>query len=176
MSKVHSKIQIPVALASKGGALEAFVWDNMIRGHKPTFDNDVVTLNGLNPKEQPTFAELTSIVQNGGSFEGITLGLQFTVLAADRPVPAEVPHSTVTPEGEATRPKTWLEWLKDNSQTIYERVNGTPKYFIIKGAYGGNVLNSAELDAARTTSGVNVIEFSDHTARIQSEDYEPYVI
>ena len=176
MSKIHSKIKIPVALASKGGVLEAFVWDNWIRGHKPTFNNDVVTLNGLNPKEQPTFTELTAIVLNGGSFEGITLGLQFTALAAGRDVPAGVPGSTITPEGEATRQKTWLEWIQGNSQTVYQRVSGTPVYYVIKGALGGDILTSEELDAARTTSGVNVIEFSDFKARIQSDNYEKYEI
>ena len=172
--KVHSKINIPVALAEDGGSLQGFVWNNMVRGGQLTFGEDFVTINGLNPNEQPAFADLVAIVQGGGSFEGIRLGLQFTALAAGRDVPVGVPASDTTPEGEETRQKTWLEWIKDNSQTLYKRVNGTPVYYIMKSALNSDLLTSEQIQAAITTSGVNVIEHADGVARIQSGDYEPF--
>jgi hypothetical protein len=117
---------------------------------------------------------LVAIVTNGGSFSGIKLGLQFTALAADRDVPAGVPGSTITPEGEVTRQKTWLEWTQDNAQAVYQRIIGTPVYYVMKSALGEKLLTSEELVAAIATSGVNVIELSDFKSRIQSDNYEKF--
>jgi len=170
---IKSEIKVPIALADVGGVLHSFVYGQIIRGHKVRFGSNVISLLKKDTDDQPTFAQLVTIVQNGGSFEGIVLGLQFTQLASSRSVQEGVPGSSIT-EDEVTRQKTWLEWIKGNSQTIYERVNSTPKYYIMKGAYNGDILTSEQLDAARTTSGVTVIEWADHKARLVSEDYEKF--
>jgi len=172
MAKIHSTINIPVALASKGGALEGFVWDNMIRGHKPTFSDDVVTLNGTNPNEQPTFADLVSIVTNGGSFEGVKLALRFTSAAsAQRVVPEVVRGSRYVDEEGVTQERTWIDWFRVNSG-IKVITDGTS--YASKAAYAGILLNSEELAAANAQSGVNVIEWAEAVALFQDENWTEY--
>jgi hypothetical protein len=156
MAKIHSEIKFP------------------IRSHERAFDGTDLILYGTDPSNQPTYSELVAVVTNGGSFRGIKLGFQFTTLAVGRDVPAGVPGSTITPEGEATRQKTWLEWIRDNSQSVYQRVVGTPVYYVMKAALNQDLLTSEELQAAIATSGVSVIEWADFQARIQSDNYEEY--
>ena len=172
MSKIHSKIQIPVALASKGGVLEAFVWDNMIRGHKPTFSEDVVTLNGINPNEQPSFVDLIEIVAGGGSFEGIKLGLRFASgTTANRIVPIGIRGATYTDEEGVEQGRTWIEWFRANS-TVQVITDGTS--YVAKAVFNGELLDSDELYLANGQSGVSVLEWEAVKALYQNESWTEY--
>jgi len=169
MSKIHSRIKIPVALASKGGALEEFVWNNMIRGYKLTFSSEEITLNGTDPNEQPSFADLVAIVVGGGSFTGIKLALRFdNVAAAQQDVPAEIRGATYTDEEGVEQSRNWIDWLKVNSSTqiITDGVS-----YAIKAMFNGQLFDSAELTLAHTQAGITVIEWADATELFANEDW-----
>jgi len=172
MAKIHSTIKIPVALADKGGVLEGFVWNNMIRGHKVSFGSDVVTMQGLDANVQPTFADLVTIVTNGGSFEGIKLALRFTsATSAQRIVPEVIRGSRYTDENEVAQERSWIDWFRANS-TVQVITDGTS--YVAKAVFNGNLLNSEELAAAHAQSGINVIEWADAVALYQNESWTEY--
>ena len=69
--KIFSKVIIPASAAKTGGSLKDWVWDQLVQGHRVVFEDGNVVLNGLDANVQPIFSELVSIVQAGGTFEGV---------------------------------------------------------------------------------------------------------
>ena len=172
MAKIHSTINIPVALASKGGSLEGFVWDNMIRGHKPTFSGEVVTLNGIDPNEQPSFADLIAIVVGGGSFKGIKLAIRFASgTTAQRTVPTGVRGATYTDEEGVEQTRTWVDWFRVNS-SVQVITDGTS--YVAKAMFNGQLLNSDELTLANAQLGVSILEWAEAVALYQDETWTEY--
>jgi hypothetical protein len=175
MAKVVSTIKVPVALAEDGGSLQGFVWNQIVRGHKPAFGNDLVILHGLDANEQPSFADLVAIVTGGGYFEGVKFGIQFTSgVSANRIVPSIIRGSTYVDENEVVQEHTWLSFLKANNADVIRHTSGAP--YVVKANIGTQIMNSDELTAANAQSGINVIEFADLQARNSSVDYEPFEI
>jgi len=173
MAKVYSTIEIPVAAAITGGALQGFVWDNIVRGHKVSFGSDVVTLSGLDASVQPTFAELEAIVTNGGRFEGIKLAIRFANgAAAGQDVPAAVRGATYIDDNNVEQQRSWIDWFRANS-TVQIITNGTE--YAAKAVFNGSLLTSEELTAIHAQTGVEVLEWAAAVALYADElwtDYE----
>jgi len=170
MAKELSKIVVPAAAAKTGGALQSFVWDAIVQGNKVRFAGGNVILIGDSLENQPDFEEVRTIVTQGGSFEGIKLGLEFTIGGAGLTVPAVVPGSTYTDDNGETQTRTWLQWAQSQANLeIYKKAG--EQLYIIKGQYNGKLLNSAALAAAHVQNGVNVIEWSVFTFRLGSGDW-----
>ena len=175
MAKIHSRVIFPVELAEVGGTLYDLTYNVFLRGHERSYENGILTLNGLDPNIQPSFAEMQTVVSNGGYFEGIKLGLEFTAAGAGRTVPAIVPGATYTDEEGATQTRTWAEWIRSQSNiTVKKKVD--ENLYIIKAMYNGTLLNSDELVPAHGQTGVTVLEWAEVQARNASEDWELYEI
>ena len=172
--KIYSKVKIPVALASAGGVFQDFVWNQMIRGHKINFGEQVEIL-GINPNIQPSFSDLATIVQNGGYFEGIKLGLEFAnASAAQQLVPEGIRGAIYVDEEGQAQNRSWVEWLRESQNEILRHTSGSP--YITKAKFGTLLLNSDELALAHAEAGVSVIEWADVMARLDSEEYEVFTI
>lgn len=169
MAKTFGKIEIPVAEASFGGALQGFIWDRVVRGEKINFASDVVTVIGEDASVQPDFSELIAIVQAGGKFSGIRLAIEFTnSAAAQQNVPVEVEGHSSTDEEDVEQQRTWVDWFRANSSTQVI-TNGT--LYVAKAAFNGRLLNSVELAAIHGQAGIKAIEWADAQARYADEAY-----
>lgn len=170
MSRIYSRVEIPAAAAKTGGALQGFVWDQIVQGHEVKFEGGKVKLLGRDPGVQPVFSDLVTIVQEGGRFSGIKLGIKFdSVAAAQQDVPSGVRGSTKL-ENDAPVPRSFVEWIQSmpGEQDIY-RLNGA--YYIL-GAYGPAILTSEELALIHGLTGISVIEWAERVNIINDENTE----
>ena len=173
MAKISSEIKAPVGLGDVGEALHSFVFGQVIRGFKLGYENGDVILYGMDATNQPTFSELAAVVSNGGSFEGIKLGLEFTGVGAQADVPVIVPGATYTDENEVVQTRTWAEWVRSQPNVIAKKKIGEALY-IIKAAYNGALLNSEQLYAAHIQIGVQVLEWAEMKLRNADETWEDF--
>ena len=170
--KVFSKVIIPANAAKTGGTLKDFVWDQLVQGHRVTFENGAVLLQGLDANVQPTFSDLVSIVGVEGSFEGVKLAIQFNnVAAAQQDVPLEIRGSTYIDEEGVEQIRSWIEWFKVNTSTQVI-TNGTS--YAAKAMFNTQLLNSVELTAIHVQVGVSVIEWDVAVALFQDESWTVY--
>lgn len=165
MSKVYSTIKIPTAEASQGGSLQGFVWNQLIRGFNPQFGEDFIVMRKYDNNFEPSFADLIAVVQAGGYFEGIKLGLEFAnTSAAQQQVPVEVRGSNYVDENGDTQNRTWIEWLRANTTVqIIRHTSGSP--YVTRAAFNGQSLNSDEFKVIHAQSGISVIEWDDVLTR-----------
>lgn len=169
MSKIISTITIPSAAAKTGGALQGFVWDQFVDGHKILREDGEVKIYGLDANVQPTFSDLQTIVSSGGSFDGIKVAIRFTNEAAiQQNVPSVVRGATYLDENEVEQTRTWEQWFKSNA-SVRVITNGTA--YIVKAVYNHQLLNSEELAAIHQQTGVRVIEWTDAVALYQDENW-----
>ena len=171
--KTISRIRVPRAEVLPGGLYRELAITSTILNHE-SFDvgGDYVEFRADLTKAQPTFAELVALVQAGGYFENIKLGIEFTdVVAAQQNVPVGVEgHEYPDPNNEGQMlPHTWITWLRRYSGgTVLEETAGTR--YIVKAIQGDRVLNSNELKLIQPMTGIQVLEWSVVMARYRDSD------
>lgn len=175
MAKIHSRVIFPVELAEVDGTLYDLTYNAFLRGHERSYENGILTLNGLDPNVQPSFAEMQTVVSNGGYFEGIKLGLELTGSGTQLTVPSAVRGSTYTDEEGEEQTRTWAEWVRSQPNVKALKKIGE-SLFIIKAVYNGILLNSDELTPSHQQTGVAVLEWADVQARYSSEEWEEFDI
>jgi len=169
MAKIHSKVIFPVELAEVGGDLFELAYKAFLHGNERTYSNGILTLNGLDPLAQPTFAELAAVVNNGGYFEGIRLAIKFAnAAAAQQLVPIEVRGATYNDEEGVLQNRTWVEWFRVNTNT---QVITDGTQFVSKSVFNGELLNSTELIPIYQQSGIEVIEWEEAVGYYQDENW-----
>jgi hypothetical protein len=169
--KVFSKVVIPASAAKTGGALRDFVWDRLVEGNRVKFESGNVFLHGTDVRVQPTFSELQAVVSNGGSFEGIKLGIEFaSQTAAQRNVPVTVRGAVTQDEEGNDVNRTFVEWIKAMPGKQELRKVGSRYY--MKASFGAHLLNSGELAAIHGVTGVKVLEWAELIAKVQDETAE----
>jgi len=173
MAKIHSRVIFPVELAEVGGTLYDLSYNAFLRGNERSYENGILTLNGLDPNAQPSFAEMQAVVSNGGYFEGIKLGLELTGAGAQLDVPAIIPGATYSDDEGVEQTRTWAQWV-----AVQPNVRALKKIgeslFTIKAVWQGTLLNSNELVPAHQQTGIAVLEWSEVQARNQSEEWEEF--
>ena len=155
--KTYAKITIPFDLAMPGGVLYNFVYEWILKEYRRKYDNGTLTLYGLAPDIQPSFDDLVAIVVNGGSFEGIKLGIQMDMSAKDTSVPEGVPGRDGSDEDGNPIVRTWLEWIQ--AGRVDYKVKDDNSDAIFKAAWGGQTLDSDALDIIHALPYANVIEW-----------------
>ncbi len=167
--KTFAKIIIPFNLAMPGGVLYNFVYEWVLKEYRRKYDNGILTLYGLAPDIQPSFTDLVSIVANGGSFEGIKLGIQIQMSSKDTWVPVGIRGRTYNDESGDEQVRTWLEWIQ--AGRVDYKVKTDNSDAILKASWGGSTLNSEELTIIHNTAYANVIEWDVLIALARSVDY-----
>jgi len=166
--KVYAKIEIPFSLAMPGGLLYDFVYEWILKEYRRKYDNGILTLYGLAPDIQPSFDDLAAIVVNGGSFEGIKLGVQIQMSAKDTNVPVGIRERTYyDDEGEQVR--TWLEWIQAGN--VDYKVKSDNSDAIFKASWGGQTLGSDALGIIHALPYANVIEWQTLIDLANSPEY-----
>jgi len=168
--KVYAIIEIPFNLAMPGGVLHDFVYEWILKEYQRQYNNGTLTLNGISPDFQPSFAELAAIVTNGGSFEGIKLGVELGWAQRNNQVPAGIRGRDYTDENGDPQVRTWTEWVAAGNLDYKKKTDDTLAIF--KGAWYGDTLNSDELEIIHALGYANVIEWQDLIDRANSVDYE----
>lgn len=172
MAKIHSRVVFPVELAEVGGVLYDLAYNAFLRGNERSYENEILTLNGLSPNAAPTYEQMQAVISNGGYFEGIKLGIRFTsVASAQRIVPEEVRGSRYTDEEGVEQERTWIDWLKVN-HGVRVITDGTA--YVTKAVFNGQLLNSDELVPAHAQAGINVLEWDEVVALYQDENWTEY--
>ena len=168
--KTFAKITIPFDLAMPGGVLYNFVYEWVLKEYRRKYDNGTLTLYGLAPDIQPSFTDLAAIVTNGGSFEGVKLGVELGWAQRNNPVPEGVRGRDYTDENDDPQVYTWAEWVVAGRLDYKKKTDNTLAIF--KGSWDGSTLNSDELEIIHALAYANVIEFQDLVDRANSADYE----
>lgn len=167
--KVYAKIEIPFSLALPGGVLYDFVYEWILKEYERKYDNGTLTLYGTSVDFQPSFTELAAIVTNGGKFDGIKLGVELGWAQRNNQVPVGV-RGREYADDEGTHIRTWIEWVAAGNLDYKKKIDDTLAIF--KGSWGGDTLNSDELEIIHALAYANVIEWSDLVDRANSVDYE----
>jgi len=168
--KTFAKITIPFDLAMPGGILYNFVYEWVLKEYRRKYDNGILTLYGLAPDVQPSFADLVAIVTNGGSFEGIKLGVQIQMSAKDTDVPAGIRGRIGYGEESVEFVRTWLEWIQAGRVDYKVKTDNSDAIF--KASWDGSTLNSDELAIIHSQSYANIIEWQTLIDLANSSEYE----
>ncbi|KKL75518.1 hypothetical protein LCGC14_2054090 [marine sediment metagenome] len=160
--KTISKIRVPKADVLPGGAFRELAITSIIMGHGSFEVGDNVEFRADMSKVQPTFVDLVALVQSGGYFENIKLGIEFTnVTAALQNVPSIVQgYQLPDPDNEGQMlTHTWITWLRQyGGGKVLKEITGTK--YVIKANRGEQLLNSDELKVIHAMIGIQVIEWS----------------
>ena len=168
--KTFDKISIPFDLAMPGGILYNFVYEWVLKEYRRNYDNGILTLYGLAPDIQPSFTELAAIVTNDGKFDGIKLGIELGWAQRNNQVPVGIRGRDYSDEDGDPQVRTWAEWVAAGNLDYKKKTDNTLAIF--KGSWGGDTLNSDELEIIHVLAYANVIEWQDLVDRANSVDYE----
>jgi hypothetical protein len=171
MSKVFARIEIPFIEAMPGNSLHDFTYEWMLKEYERRYDDktDMLYLLGTTPDAQPTFAIMTAIVQSGGRFDGIKLGIEIGWAQRTNNVPAGIRGRDYVDENGDPQVYTWAEWVAAGNLSYKKKNDDTIAIF--KGAWKGELLNSEELEIIHTLAYANVIELQDLIDRSNSPEY-----
>lgn len=152
-----AKIRVPLEDALTGGTHHDLVVDELIRRFS---QGGTVEVYKEMDNDQPEFSDLVALVQSGGYFENLKLGLEFTSLAAaQQDVPSEVRgYQYPDPENEGEMlTHNFHSWLKQHGGQVLKETAGSR--YICKANYEAELLNSDELKVIHALTGIKVIEW-----------------
>lgn len=168
------KITAPFDAAKAGGSstqVHNFVYNRILEGYKLTRGDGTITLQKESPEIRPAFSDLAALVGNGGTFEGVKMGIQFDFASRNNQVPSGVRGRDTTDENGDPAVRTWAQWVQAGG--LEYKLNDAGDTAIFKAAFTGQLLNSAELAIIHALAYANVIDWSTLITLANSPEYNP---
>lgn len=170
---VYPELRIPCPNGVSASAFRDVIIDLSVEGVITRRKGEELVATGDPEFSDPVleWATLVQIIQAGGSFTNVRMGVKILQANFSSLVPDGVPGATYVDESEVTQRRTWTEWTQAGGQTTKIKTGNVDG--ILKTAWLGKLLDSTELQVMHGETGVTVYDWSDFMVDWNSPDYNP---